>query len=151
MFVFEQKVLEEVPRASPRACHVLGGTFRCGFSWISATPGAHLESAACCLQLLWNSCFLPYEWNLAGGKRGQPEDGFALGSREADTLLSACGFTWGRVWLYLRHLNQTEPFSSSPNLPKDLCVLPPWDQGDYVAVSAGPRAKFWVPWPVIKW
>lgn len=98
---------------------MLRGTFWCGFSWSSATPGAHLESAACCLQLLGNSCFLPCVWDLVGGKQGQPEDGFALGSTEADTLLSACGFTWGRVWLYFRHLlNQTEPFSSSPNPSK---------------------------------
>lgn len=161
--MFEHKVLKEVLGASPRsdaACHVLGGTFWCGFSWSSAAPGAHLESAACYLQLWGNSCV---SCLVCGIWLVGSEGSLRMGSTEADTLLSACGFTWGRVLFYLKHLlNQTEHFSSSPNPSKGPVCLPLLGKnsqnkqtnkhtGGLCCCLCRAKAKFWVPWPIIKW
>lgn len=127
MFVFEQKGSKEVLRASPQILHVtcsglISVWFQLGLSNSRCTSGVScLPPPAVGNQL----CFLPCAWNLAGGQRGQPKDEFALGSTEAGTLLSACGFIWGRVQLYLRHLlDQTEHFSSSPNPSTGPVCLP---------------------------
>lgn len=121
MFVFEQKGWKEVLRASPRSCMSrAGGTFCCGFSWSSATPGAHLESAACYLQLLGNSCVpcLLYGIWLVGS-----EGSLRMGLPWEVPRLTPCRVpvaSFGEwVWLYFRHLlNQTEPLSSSQNPSK---------------------------------
>lgn len=154
MFVFEQKGSKEVLRASPRSCMSRArGSFRCGFSWGSATPGAHLESAACHLQLLGTSCvscLVHGIWLV--GSEGSLRVGLPWEvPRLAPCWVPVASFgeesscIWGTFWIRQ---------SISPAhqiLPQDLCVFPSWEQGDYAAVSAGPRAKFWVPWPIIKW
>lgn len=140
MFVFEQKALKEVLRASPRSC--ISRVWGHISVWFQLElSNSRCTSGASCLQLLGNSCVscLVHGIWLVGSKGSlrMALPGEVSRLTPCWVPVASLGEESSCIWGTFLIRQSLSP--AHQILPKDLCV------------SAGLRAKFWVPWPITKW